>query len=293
MRILGRVSTTVQCIQNGRTGSNFHIKGFVVSDLYKLLDTHCVAGNKMQQQIKILLDASKASEDDDDDEDIGEVLINERKCETVQETFREERPEMSGPQGPGTQPTSSSAQIDAILATKLPIVPRLAPRMSSDPTFSPSTPATAIPFNPGAMRTPIPPGICSIPHSSLYAIVGQDEDYDSAFNHWEQFAEEKPFKQTRKDDKPRIVNLTKGSYEGQDDMLRIGYWDQLKDPKGHQARHVLLANIRRASPDRVCGLCSYSLITNHKCSLSINNNVVKHCDDCCRNLEVNYGGGRK
>ena len=26
MRILGRVSTTVQCIQNGRTGSNFHIK---------------------------------------------------------------------------------------------------------------------------------------------------------------------------------------------------------------------------------------------------------------------------
>ena len=37
MRILGRVSTTVQCIQNGRTGSNFHIKGFVVADLYKLL----------------------------------------------------------------------------------------------------------------------------------------------------------------------------------------------------------------------------------------------------------------
>ena len=44
MRILGRVSTTVQCIQNGRTGSNFHIKGFVVADLYKLLDTHCTQG---------------------------------------------------------------------------------------------------------------------------------------------------------------------------------------------------------------------------------------------------------
>ena len=55
MRILGRVSTTVQCIQKGRTGSNFHIKGFVVADLYKLLDTHCVAGNKMTQQIQLSL----------------------------------------------------------------------------------------------------------------------------------------------------------------------------------------------------------------------------------------------
>ena len=49
-RILGRVSTAVQCVQNGRiSGNNFHIKGFVVSDLNQVLDTHCVAGNRMKQ----------------------------------------------------------------------------------------------------------------------------------------------------------------------------------------------------------------------------------------------------
>ena len=49
-RILGRVSTAVQCVQDGRiSGNNYHIKGFVVSDLNQLLDTHCVAGNRMKQ----------------------------------------------------------------------------------------------------------------------------------------------------------------------------------------------------------------------------------------------------
>ena len=93
MRILGRVSTTVQCIQNGRTGSNFHIKGFVVSDLYKLLDSHCVAGNKMRQHIKALLDAGRVSEDYDDDEDVNNVFINERKCEKAQKS--DEKSEVS------------------------------------------------------------------------------------------------------------------------------------------------------------------------------------------------------
>ena len=49
-RILGRVSTAVQCVQDGRiSNNNFHIKGFVVSDLYQTLDSHCIAGNKMKQ----------------------------------------------------------------------------------------------------------------------------------------------------------------------------------------------------------------------------------------------------
>ena len=32
-RILGRVSTAVQCVQNGRISGNFHIKGLVISNL--------------------------------------------------------------------------------------------------------------------------------------------------------------------------------------------------------------------------------------------------------------------
>lgn len=48
-RILGRVSTTVQCLEGVLSGENFHIKGLVVADLNKILDAHCVAGGKMKQ----------------------------------------------------------------------------------------------------------------------------------------------------------------------------------------------------------------------------------------------------
>merc|ERR1712079_13745 len=51
MRILGRVSTAVQCLDQGRVSGNYHIKALVVSDLNTVLDTHCVASAKMKQQM--------------------------------------------------------------------------------------------------------------------------------------------------------------------------------------------------------------------------------------------------
>ena len=51
LRILGRVSTAVQCLDEGKVSGNYHIKGFVVSDLNTLLDTHCVASGRMRQQM--------------------------------------------------------------------------------------------------------------------------------------------------------------------------------------------------------------------------------------------------
>ena len=46
LRILGKVSLTVQCIDNGVSHGAFHIKGNVVLHLAKSLDTECVAGAK-------------------------------------------------------------------------------------------------------------------------------------------------------------------------------------------------------------------------------------------------------
>ena len=51
MRILGKVSLSVQCIQDGVSSGAFHIKGNVVLDLNKNLDTECVAGSKMEAQL--------------------------------------------------------------------------------------------------------------------------------------------------------------------------------------------------------------------------------------------------
>ena len=50
-RILGRVTTAVQCVQNGKVGSTFHLKCDVVADLYATLDTHCVASAGLQKHL--------------------------------------------------------------------------------------------------------------------------------------------------------------------------------------------------------------------------------------------------
>ena len=50
-RILGRVSTAIQCVRHGKIGGDFHVKAFVVADLNTKLDTHCVASARMQQQM--------------------------------------------------------------------------------------------------------------------------------------------------------------------------------------------------------------------------------------------------
>ena len=76
-----------------------------------------------------------------------------------------------------------------------------------------------------------------------------------------------------KDDKPCITNTNDGK------KLRVGAWDSLDDPAYHKARHVILANLRKAAPERVCTLCSYSLL--HDCP-NYEFGVMLHCKDCCK-----------
>ena len=51
MRILGKVSLTVQTIHDGLSSGNFHIKANVISDLTKNFDTDSVAGSKTKNQL--------------------------------------------------------------------------------------------------------------------------------------------------------------------------------------------------------------------------------------------------
>ena len=52
MRILGKISMSVQCIHEGISSGTFHVKANVVLDLAKNLDTECVAGTKMAAQLR-------------------------------------------------------------------------------------------------------------------------------------------------------------------------------------------------------------------------------------------------
>ena len=67
LRILGRVSTAVQCLDEGKVSGNYHLKALVVSDLNNMLDTHCVASAKMQQQMTA---REVVTFDEEDEEDL-------------------------------------------------------------------------------------------------------------------------------------------------------------------------------------------------------------------------------
>ena len=71
LRILGTVSTSVQCVHNGRLIGNHHIRARVVSDLNKTFDTHCIAGDKLRLQ---LFPTTTAAEDNTNHDDDGESL---------------------------------------------------------------------------------------------------------------------------------------------------------------------------------------------------------------------------
>ena len=287
MRILGRVSTAVQCVQNGKICGNFHIKGLVVSDLYSLLDTHCVAGVRMQEKIATLSGPGQDIHDEDEESDEDEFNTS------LEDYYPQASP------APAQKPLASPAP--ALMSTASP-APALMSSTSSAPVkMSPATPApvqkppsnpalvvgpntvkSRMPFTP--FNTVIPPGIIGPGPANLYAI-GDSGGYD----HWRKYAEGDLIDQSRIDGVPRVVNLT-GNYlalggnRHNGDMLRVGDWSKLEDPAEHQARQVVLANIRRANPDRACVLCFYHLASKHSCSLQTKEEIVNHCKDCCREL---------
>ena len=49
LRILGKVSTSVQCIIDGKVLGNLHFKASIVENLYEYFDSHSVAGDKLSQ----------------------------------------------------------------------------------------------------------------------------------------------------------------------------------------------------------------------------------------------------
>ena len=65
LRLLGKISTAVQCIKDGKMFANIHLRASVVEDLKEVIDSHCVAGVKMSQ----LLGASVPYLDVDNNDD--------------------------------------------------------------------------------------------------------------------------------------------------------------------------------------------------------------------------------
>ena len=61
LRLFGKVSTTVQCIKDGKLFANIHLRASVVENLKDVIDAHCVAG----QKLSMMLDASVPNLDEE------------------------------------------------------------------------------------------------------------------------------------------------------------------------------------------------------------------------------------
>ena len=161
MRILGRVSTAVQCVQFGKVSSTFHLKATVVSDLYSSLDTHCLASANLQRHLGS--QDTIVIVDDDQPSAAGAAPPGPPVASAVPPR----------PPAPGaTPPTASPAPPGPPTATRTPAgVTPLAPTPSTPPRASPCAAARS----PRPPRSP--PGFPSSPQhtASLPAASGPSE----------------------------------------------------------------------------------------------------------------------
>ena len=63
LRLLGRINCTVQCISDGVTHGNFHLKACVIENLYQHFDTHSIAGAKTSAVLSGDCDGDEEDED--------------------------------------------------------------------------------------------------------------------------------------------------------------------------------------------------------------------------------------
>ena len=295
MRILGRVSTAVQCIKDGRANGGFHLKGLVVTNLEQFLDTQVIVGTKMRGNIKKMSnnhcnerkrstsdsdaytessDSDTSLESDSDDSVVStqalEDLLLAPDSTTVSSSTMSS-PTMSSTMSSGSTPTSvtmSSESTPTSVTMSSPVVSTStsASFCSSITTTTATSSSTSAWVNYGSAALPsykseLPIAPVKDPWASSYWTSVQAAEHNGRI-----------LDQCDRDGKPRITNIKDGR------MLRVGIWHELEDPAGHEVRHVVLANLRKAAPDRVCQLCLYQL--SHTCSLT-DFGAMKHCQECC------------
>ena len=88
LRILGRISTSVQCIVDGSPLGNIHIKAYVVEDLKRVFNTHVIASEKLHKKFhpSLQLSTSTSAELTDDEDDSKEMKAKRKKSKSDKKT---------------------------------------------------------------------------------------------------------------------------------------------------------------------------------------------------------------
>ena len=79
LRILGKVSTSVQCTSDGSPLGNLHFKAHVVEDLKKVFNTHSIASEKLHKKFDTSFQSSKDNSSTEPTEDEKEAVEKKPK----------------------------------------------------------------------------------------------------------------------------------------------------------------------------------------------------------------------
>ena len=127
LRILGRISTSVQCISDGVQSGNLHFKANVVQDLYQCFDTHSIAGTKMSEKLigpPFEVDQSEDSTEPTDAKIVKPNKAKKRKAKenkaTTAPALRKGNQSKSGPASSDDEQSSDSTSPPKIPPPKSP-----------------------------------------------------------------------------------------------------------------------------------------------------------------------------
>ena len=131
LRLLGKVSCTVQCVVNGSFLGNFNFKASVIEDLKFHFDTHCVAG----AQLSLLLnpDCGQDTSSGEIDESNTNLFSSPGSSSSSSPTSTPRRTTPARPTAPTSSTARTSAPISSTARTS-------APSSAARPSACPSSP---------------------------------------------------------------------------------------------------------------------------------------------------------
>ena len=291
LRILGRISTAVQCVQNGRIGGNFHIKGLVVSDLNTLLDTHCVAGSKMKEKLAHLSAQTMADEEEEED-DSAEDLNTSQEVTVMSSAPISQAKMSSAPSAPAQMTSDSPSPASALMTSTTTTSALMTSTITTAALMTATSTTTPVPVPPspslmydnlgkghkkfmetltlltGSQSLPI-----DAPQYNLYGPLGSDLAQKN----------EETWNSLKKEDPELALGIYKHLCGVQDwpdwepgltDQDRISLNSQPAEVRGNW-----LDNLERAKPKALCS-CGFPHL-NFKCRKSNHDKRRLHCQKCC------------
>ena len=169
LRILGKISTSVQCITSGAVSGNLHLKALVIQDLYQSFDVHAIAGDKLSSK---LIGSPFALSPETETEP---TTPTKKKRKRTSQTL----PSIPSTPSPSKSRSSNSSPISTNSSAKKSPA-RSPPGFPSSPMFSYS-PRPALPMQPTNQRSPLSVNIArfTAAFGSADLIDGLEEEQDA------------------------------------------------------------------------------------------------------------------